>query len=409
MRSRKLVSLLICISLMAVALTGCGQKYENSEEFINDVHALSEGTFNVNAEFTVKTAEAEVYTKIKLSGVTDGMVAVCDYYTSFSCEGESEAVNEPVVYITDTSQFLGNYNAALRTAFGDVWEYNDGVYSGGSDDNKTIDNFFVYLSGALTGVGAEEAGKYMQESIYGYDWDDRESVMNASASLDDGEFSETISGSIVTPEKSLDFKLTTSFIEEEISYESDSEYITMETALLESFNYIYKVKGAECGLYDEEKIEITAHVVDGSSLIFEDFDGRFYKVHWDGTTMSCSSSDFEMGNWVLSLGTDSKTTVGFKVFDGNEESLLEWYENTYTDEMKAEISSEKIETGIGPMTCATVKLTYNELEMDIVMYLYQLSDTCQLSLTVQNSSGEYTDLELIEMAFMSCEEYIGGE
>lgn len=409
MRIRKLISLLVCVLLMAGALTGCGQKYENSEEFINDVRTFVEGSFSVNAEFTVKNAEAEVTTTFKLNGVTDGMVAVCDYFTSFTCDGESEVVKEPVVYISDTSQILGNYHGALKTAFGEEWEYNDGVYSGGSDENKTIDSFFVYLSGALTGAGAEEAGKHMQESIYGYDWDDREAVMNTSASLEDGEFSETITGSIVTPEKSLDFKLTCSFIEEEISYESDSEYITMETALLESFNDIYKVKGAEYGLYEAEEVEISAHVVDGSSLIFEGFDGKFYKMHWDGTVMSYSSGDFEMGNWSLCLGTDNMTSVGFKQFDGNEETLLEWYKSTYSDEMKAEISSESVETGIGTMTCAKVKLTYEELEMDIDMYLYQVSDTCQLQLTVQNSSEKYTDLELIDLALKACEEYKGGE
>lgn len=409
MRLKRLISLLICVLLMAGALTGCSQKYENSEELINEVHRLGEGSFSVNAEFTIKTAEAEVSTTFKLSGVTDGMVAVCDYFTSFTCDGKSEAVKEPVVYISDTSKFLGNFEAALMTAFGEEWEYNEGVYSGGSDDNKTIDNFFVYLSGVLTGAGSEEAGRHVLESIYGYDWDNRDAVMNVSAELEDGKFSEMVTGSIVTPEKSLDFKLACSFTEEEITYESDSESITLETALLESFNDIYKVKGAEYGIYEEEEVEITAHVVDGSSLIFEDFDGKFYKMYWDGSVMNYSSGDFEMGNWVLCLGTDNMTSVGFKLFGGNEETLLEWYENTYSDEMKAEISSESVETGNGTMTCTKVNLTYEELEMVIDMYLYQLSDTCQLQLIVQNSSDEYTDLELIDLAFKACEEYKGGE
>lgn len=393
-------------------LTGCsspfGKKYDSASELFTALNELKEGTFVFSTVFEIKKDETVVKAEIVLDGMTNGTVAICGYHTDFSFDDTAHAVDEPLVYIDKADDIRSGLMYALLDACGSEWVYEDGSYLCGTDDNSVSGGYFAYLAECAGEAGASELTDCLEEFVQEVRTDETQSVLNTSVSLKKGKFFEKVSGSIVTEEVQVDFTTEYSFEAGTVNYNSDSEYVMLVTALAESFNDVYKVYGAEAGIYEEEKTEITEHVVDGKSLIIQGLDENYYKLVWDGNVLNYSDGNLEYGEWSLALVGSSNVTVSFGMFPNDAEDLMNWYHSTYGDTMTVTHETEEIAAGIGTVTHATVTLAAEEEKLVNDMYLYQVSEEFLLQIVIQNPDSEYDDRELLDMALVSCTLYQEG-
>lgn len=404
--------LLTAVMLMCM-LAGCaspfGKKYDSASELFTDFNEVKEGSFLFSTVFEIKKEETTVKAEIVLDGMTDGTAAVCSYHTNFNFDGTDHAVDEPLVYIERVNDIRSGLMYALLDACGSEWVYENGSYICGTDDNSVSGGYFAYLADCADEAGAAELVSCLEEFVQEIRTDETRSVLNTSVSFKKGKFSEKINGSIIVEELQVDFTSEYSFEADTVSYNSDSEYVMLVTALAESFNDVYQVYGAEAGIYEEEETEITEHVVDGKSLIVQGLDENYYKLVWDGTAMNYSDGSLEYGEWSLALAGDSNVTVSFRMFPKNAEDLMNWYQNTYGDTMTVTSETEEITAGIGTVTHAAVTLSAEEEKLVNDMYLYQVSEAFQLQIIIQNPDKEYDDRELLDMALVSCTLYQEGK
>ncbi len=406
------IKLLPCVLALAVLCAACSspfaKKYESASELFTEFNKLKEGSFVLDSDFKIEKGENQASTGLAISGVTDGNAAVFDYNTVLTFADDSHYVNEPIVYIEDVQSIRSKLMFALLDACGSRWDRDDNEYLCGTDDNSVTASLFSYLADCAEEADSAELHDYIEAVSQAISQDETESVLNTSISFDGKAFSEKISGSFVTYETRVDFTLEYKFEQGEADYSSDSDYAALGTALAESFEDVYKAYGADAGIYEREEQEITSHVVDGSSLIVQGFDDIYYKIRWDGYKLNYSEGDLDYGRWVLALTEDKDTTVNLQMFLDDDESLIQWYYSTYGDEMEITHEAEKIDAAIGTVTHAVVTMTENGRDYVNDMYLYQVSDEFLIQVTVNNPTGKYTDLEMLDMALTECTAY-GGE
>lgn len=405
---------IVCLLLFMLVLTGCSspfeKKYDSATELFTDFNEVKEGKFEFAATFEIKQGDISVVTKISTEGVTDGKVAVCSYSTDFKCTEKAltNSITEPVVYIESAAEIRSFLMYALLDACGSDWSFSDShMYACGSDDNSVVGAYFSYLAACVKKAGSNELADYIEAFAQKIRQEETRSVMNTKVFFDGKDFNETINGSIVMDETTLDFSTDYSFCKEVADYNSDSDYVTMETALEESFNDSYKQYGAQAGIYEEEVQEITSHVIDGSSLIVQGFDSAFYKFTWDGYSFNYSDGNLDYGMWTLSLTGHENTSVRFQLFLNSAEGLIQWYHDTYGNIMTVTDETEVIEAGIGNVVHSVVTYLDNGNEHVNEMYLYQISEEFLVQISVENSTNEYTEQELLDMALVSCTLYRG--
>ena len=407
---RKIAALTLVTAISATMLTGCGKaKYDTADAMFTDVKAITAGDFTIAADATIKKGEEEMSVTVDANGVIDAGQAVFSMKATSADKNDTaktEIVDYEQVYAKDCEYVHMNLIFFLYEACGTSWEMEGTGFSGGTNDNSVAGYMSEYFGSMLTSSGAEEFEEVFDLLSNDIKQEDSEVAVNVSGNFKKGSFDETVDAQVRFDDYEITLKFKYTLKENEVTYSSTDQYVSLRTAAIKLYNAFETVSSAN-GIFVPETEEITSHVIDGSSLIVEGIDEEFYKCTWDNNyfTFDEAGSKLELGQWSLA-GNGIDATIVFSMFNKNVDSLIQYYEDTYGDNMTVTYTSEAYAALAGDMTHINMDLTmeaeghtYNDN-----MFLYEVGEGFLIQGMISNNSA-YTDEELIDAAFASFEIY----
>jgi hypothetical protein len=402
--TKKLI-ILSYILLAGLFITGCSGKYDSASALFTKYNDMNEGNFELSANVTITDGEESMNSTLTSSGVSDGNVAVCKINAASESDVDASKITNDVVYVEDATAIKTYLMYFFMYSCGDTWEYSDKTYTAGTDSNQVAGNMFSSLGELADKAGASELKDEIDSFVTEVKMDETVTAINTTLSLAKKVFTGRITGTIIMDDTTVAFIFDYTFTESDINYNCDDDYMTLGSSL----NYCYRdgyVDVAEkTGIKEVETIELTSHLIDGSSLLIQGFDDLYYKTTWDGNKFNYSESDLDFGEWELDYANDSTIVVNMNMFGDSIEDYIKWCEDTYGENMEVTYSTEDVELAAGEMTLFKLSIGSGDTYYDSESYLYQVNDEFLIRITVNNPSSDLDDEDIVNMAFSSFELY----
>jgi hypothetical protein len=403
-KTKKLI-ILLGILFTGLFVTGCSGKYDSASELFTKFNDMNEGAFTISANVTVSNAEESMTSVLNSSGVSDGNIAVCKINATSESDIDASLVTDNVVYVEDVTAIKTYLMYFFMYSCGDTWEYSDKTYTAGTDSNQVAGNMFNSLGELAKEAGATELKDELDSFVTEVKMDETVTAINTTLSLAKKVFTGRVTGTIVMDDNTVAFTLDYTFTESDINYNCDDDYMTLGSSLNSCYRDGYVYVAEKTGIKEVETVELTSHLIDGSSLLIQGFDDQYYKTTWDGTKFNYSESDLDFGEWELDYADDSTVVVNMNMFGDSIENYIKWCEDTYGENMEVTYSTEEVELEAGEMTFFALSIGSGDTYYDSESYLYQVNDEFLVRITVNNPSQALADEDIVNMAFSSFELY----